>query len=425
MFVLAQAADEELKIMQELMNFVWSENSALGRFFIILVLLASIGATLLALYHIWRYRVAETSSLGRLKSMLQRWQKERRASQLELASLEELKRVTPPRSLAHHRLLTIERMRATNVKVDFEALQQLTFAVESSQLGLRAPSFAVSFVLLLGLFGSVASLCLLLSGLASPDADFNNVAVGALAATFSSGVAGLLGSLWISVFSLALSNAQARFYEQFERFTVEELLPQTVPDIRNEAWLRQMHYKIGEAFERIKEIAEQNNQTVKDFEVVAAGFTRLVDSLEQSARKGASADVQKVLGQMGQVLGQVSRANDSVLSLANSVPKALEATRTQNQNVLARIDGLNQQGQERHAKLTQSLATMNESLPQTLNALQHGNQAVLRRVDDLMRGAGSTAPTATASTFSTQTAKLFLYSVPLMFLLILLILLTR
>ncbi|HWS99948.1 MAG TPA: hypothetical protein VN256_06860 [Pyrinomonadaceae bacterium] len=411
--------------MGELINFVWSENSGLGRFFIVLVVLASIAATVFALYHIWRYRVAEMSSLGRLKSLLQRWQVERSASQLELANLEELKRVTMPSSLARHRLTTIERMRATNVKVDFEALQQLTFAVESSQLGLRAPSFAASFVLLLGLFGSVASLCLLLSGLGRPEADFDNAAVGAMTATFSSAVAGLLGSLWISLFSLALSNAQARFYEQFERFTVEELLPQTVPDIRNEAWLRQMHYKIGEAFERIKEIAEQNDQTVKDFEVVAAGFTRLVDSLEQSARKGASADVQKVLGQMGQVLGQVSRANDSVLSLANSVPKALEATRAQNQGVLARIDGLSQESQEQHAKLTQSLAAVNENLPNTLNALQHGNQAVLRRVNDLMRGAGGPAPVTTAPGFFAQAPKLLLYSVPLMFLLILLILLTR
>jgi hypothetical protein len=410
--------------MQELVKIVWSENSSLGRLFIIMVALASIAATLLALRHIWRYRVLETASLERLKSLLQRWQRERRASLLELANLKELQQATPASSLIHHRLLTLERMRATNVKVDFEALQQLTFAAESSRLGVRAPGFAVSFILLLGLFGSVTSLCLMLPGLGQSEADFS-AQVSTMTAAFSSGMAGLLGSICVSLSNLALITAQARFFETFERFTVEELLPQTVPDIRNEAWLRQMQYKIGEAFERIKQIAEQNNQTLKEFEVVAAGFSRLVDNLEQSARKGASADVQKVLGQMGQVLGEVSRANDSVLTLAKSVPKALEDSRTQNQHVLARLDGLSQETQEQHKSLTNTLAATNEQLPQTLNAMQHSNQVWLRRIEETLSRANNTPTLSTASPLPAQTLKLFLYSVPVMFLLILLILLTR
>jgi biopolymer transport protein ExbB/TolQ len=410
--------------MHELINIIWSENSALGRLCIITVMLASSGATLLALKNIWRYRVFETASLERLKGLLQRWQKERRASLLELANLKELQQATPTQSLIHHRLLTLERMRATNVKVDFEALQQLTFAAESSRLGLRAPGFAVSFVLLLGLFGSVTSLCLMLPGLGQSEANFN-AQVSTMTAAFSSGVAGLLGSICVSLVNLALINAQARFFETFERFTVEELLPQTVPDIRNEAWLRQMQYKIGEAFERIKQIAEQNNQTMKDFEVVAAGFSRLVDNLEQSARKGASADVQKVLGQMGQVLGEVSRANDSVLTLVSSVPKALEDSRAQNQNVLACLDGLSQETHEQRKILTSTLAATNEQLPQTLDAMRNGNQAWLRRIEEMLSRTNNAASVSGAMPLPTQTLKVILYSVPVMFLLILLILLTR
>jgi biopolymer transport protein ExbB/TolQ len=410
--------------MRELVNIVWSENLLLGRLFISLVIVVSIIATVLAVYQIWRYRVFETSSLERLRALLQRWQKEQRGAQQELAKLDELKKATPPKSLIHHRLMTIERMRATNVKVDFEALQQITFAAESSQLGLRAPSFGVSFVLLLGLFGSVAGLCLTLPGLGQADADFNST-FGAMAASFSSGMAGLLGSIWISLVNLGLTSAQARFFEKFERFTVEELLPQTVPDIRNEAWLRQMHYKIGEAFERIKEIAEQNNQTVKEFEVVAAGFSRLVDSLEQSARKGASADVQKVLGQMGQIIGQVSRANDSALNLAHSVPQALEVAHTQNQNVLSRLDVLSQQSHEHRDKLAKLLTTTNENLPQTLKALQQSHQTMGRRIEEALSGMSNVTTAAPPSPVPAQFLKLLLYSVPFMFLLIVLMLLTR
>ena len=410
--------------MDKLANIALLVNFSLGWLFIVLVVLATIIVTGLALYHIWRYQIAETGSLERLKGLLKRWQAERRTSQEELVNLEELKRGTPPRSLIHHRLLIIERMRVTNVKVDFEALQQITFASESSRLGLRAPSFAVSFILLLGLFGTIASLRLLLPGLSQNEEEFNT-AFGAMSASFSSGVAGLLGAIWVSLLNLALTTTQARFFEKFERFTVEELLPHTVPDIRNEAWLRQMHYKIGEAFERIKEIAEQNHQTVREFETVAEGFSRLVDNLEQSARKGASADVQKVLGQMGQVIGQVSRANDSVLSLAGSVPVALQTAQAQNQSVLARIDGLSQQSGQEYAHLTKSLAATNENLPQALNALHHNNQALLRRVEEAMSRVGGAVPTLAAPPLSTPTLKLLLYSVPFMFLLILLILLTR
>lgn len=410
--------------MKEIIDIVWSENLALGRFFIVLVFLSTTVATVLALKHIWRYRGFETESLERLKVEIKRWQKERRASQQELARLDELKKVTPPRSLTHHRLLTIERMRATNVKVDLEALQQITFATESSRIGIRIPGFAVSFVLLLGLFGAVVSLCLLLPGPSRAEAEAN-AAVSVMTAAFSSGLVGLLASLWISLFSLALTTAQARFFEKFERFSVEELLPQTVPDVRNEAWLRQMHYKIGEAFERIKEIAEQNNRTFKEFEIVAEGFSRLVDSLEESARKGASADVQKVLGQMGQVIGQVSRANDSVLSLAGNVPKALEITHKHNQNVLTRLDKLSQNTSEQHQQLTKLLAATNEKIPQTLQAVQQNNQALTQRIESALNGRSYTPTEETTTLLPVQGSKLLFYSIPLMFLLILLVLLTR
>jgi hypothetical protein len=246
----------------------------------------------------------------------------------------------------------------------------------------------------------------------------------ALAASFSPGLTGLLGSLWVSLCVLVLGTAQARFFGKFERFTVEELLPQTVPDIRNEAWLRQMHYKIGEAFERIKEIAEQNHQTVKDFEVVAEGFSRLVDSLEQSARKGASADVQKVLGQMGQVIGQVSRANDSTVVLAGSVPEALKKSHAHNLHVLTRLDVLTQRTDEQNQKVVKLITATNDKLPQVLNDLQQSQQAVARRVEDVLNRTGIPA-LSTAWPLSPLTLKVILYLIPPMFLLILIVLLAR
>lgn len=387
---------------------------------ILLVVLASIVATLFALYNIWRYEVRETKGLGQLQAALQRRQKE--AGQ-ELVKLDELKKVTPSGSLVFLRLLTLERMRTANVKVDFGALQQITSAAESARPDLRVPAFAVRFVLLLGLFGTAAGLYLTLPELGSPG--LKTIAVyGALAASFSPSLIGLLGSLWISLCVLALSTSQARFFGKFERFTVEELLPQTVPDIRNEAWLRQMHYKIGESFERIKEIAEQNHRTVKDFEVVAEGFSRLVDSLEQSARKGASADVQKVLGQMGQVIGQVSRANDSAVVLAGAVPEALKKAHAHNLHVLTRLDTLTQKTDEQNQKLVKLLTASNDKLPQTLNDLQQSQQAIARRVEEVLNRTGVPA-LSTAWPLSPLTLKLILYLIPPMFLLILIVLLAR
>jgi biopolymer transport protein ExbB/TolQ len=410
--------------MQDIVNLMWWDNPVLSRLFVSLLVLASILTTALALYHIWRYRVFETAALERLKGSLRRWQTEQQGSSQELVKLDALKQATPSVSLTHRRLLTIERMRVSNVKVNFEALQQITLAAESSRLGLRTPAFAVSFFLLLGLFGTVTSLCLALSGLSHTDAGLN-LLFGGMAASFSSGMVGLISSLWISVVNLALTNAQSRFFESFESFTVEELLPRTVPDIRSEAWLRQMQYKIGESFERIKEIAEQNNQTFKEFETVSEGFARLVDSFEQSARKGASADVQTVLGQMGQVIGQVSRANDATLMLANSIPQALEAARSQNNNVLARVDALSQRANEQHQKVTQLLAATNDKLPQTVRALEQSNQAVMKRVEEMLVESAGGPVAASNSPFPPQALRVLLYSVPILFLLILVILISR
>jgi hypothetical protein len=131
--------------MQDMLNLMWSDNPLLSRLFVSLLVLASILTTALALYHIWRYRVFETAALERLKGTLQRWQTEQQGSSQELVQLGALKQATPSTSLIHRRLLTIERMRVTNVKVNFEALQRITFAAESSRLGLRAPAFAVGF----------------------------------------------------------------------------------------------------------------------------------------------------------------------------------------------------------------------------------------------------------------------------------------
>jgi hypothetical protein len=409
--------------MEDLINIIWTSNTAAGVLSIVGVALASAAATLLAFYHAWRYAVAEAGSLNRVKASLQRWQKERGGDGRELAKLDELKKTAPAGSLIHLRVLSIERMRATNVKVDFEALQQITFAAEAGKPGLRAPGFAVGFVLLLGLLGSAVSLCLALSQ-SGRTAAAAGTGLGPMIAPFTCGVAGLLGSLWLSLCSFGLGIFQARFFEKFERFTVEELLPLTVPDIRNEAWLRQMQYKIGESFERIKEIAEQNHQTVKDFETVAAGFSRLIDGLEQSARKGASADVQKVIGQLGQVIGQVSRANDSVLELTGRVPEALKSAQAQNQLVLSRLDSLTQKTGEQSDRLLNVLTTSQNGLPQALDGLQRSQQAVVQRVEQAL-GAGRGPALSAQWAASPPALKLVLYSVPPMFVLILLVLLVR
>lgn len=409
--------------MREFFNIIWSDNLTSGRVFICLVALSSVAAAALALYHAWRYRVVETQALERLRGSLQRWQKERRGTARELVGMDELKRAARPGSLILHRLLTIERMRDANVKVDFEALQQVTYAVEAARLGLRAPAFSVSFILLLGLFGSIVGLCLALPGLRAAGVDEVGSAVGAMAASFSCGMAGLVGSLSASLFNLALTTAQAAYFEKLERFTVEELLPKTAPDIRSEALLMEMHFKIGEAFDRIKDVAEQNRHTVQEFDAVAEGFSRLVESLEESARKGASADVQRVLEQMGEVIGQVSRANDSVLSLAASVPQALEATHAQNQNVLARLDQLGRQASEQHDRLTGQLALANDKLPQALQSVQQSTLATAQRIEEVLRRQGGTP--ATTTLLPAPAMRLIMYGVYPMLLLILLILLTR
>ena len=409
--------------MREFINIIWSDNLLSGCIFICLVALSSVAAAALALYHAWRYRVVETAALERLQGSLHRWQKERQGRAQELVGMNELKRAALPGSLILHRLLTIERMRDANVKVDFEALQQVTYAAEAARLGLRAPAFSVSFILMLGIFGSIVGVCLALPGLRSASVDELGSTIGALTASFSCGMAGLVGSLSASLFNFALTTSQAAFFEKLERFTVEELLPKTAPDIRSEALLMEMHFKIGEAFDRIKQIAEQNHQTVREFETVAEGFERLVESLEESARKGASADVQRVLEQLGEVIGQVSRANDSVLNLAASVPQALEATHTQNQNVLARLDLLGRQAGEQHDKLIGQLALTDDKLPQALQSVQQSTLATAQRIEDVLRRQGGAAG---ATTFLPAPAmKLIMYGVPPMLLLILLILLTR
>jgi len=151
--------------MNDILNLLWANNTAMGRIIIILIVCFGIAGGLSAMKHRRRYLAREREWLDVVRDRLRRAQDARQlpvtisaegvtegaleeaappdpqpAASGLLIELAELMEGIPPDTLIGDRLVSIVRMKQARAKVNIDALQQSTMLKESANSGLTFPA---------------------------------------------------------------------------------------------------------------------------------------------------------------------------------------------------------------------------------------------------------------------------------------------
>ena len=363
-----------------LLRILILENSLEG-IFIIIVLLALLASVFyFARYHTARYQQSETGLLNkviaRLRQLVESREDEDPRHVLEqlIAGIPRDNKGRLQDSLIGDRLLAIQKMRASHAKVNVQALQEMSLAKENSRRGLGLPSFLVGFAMLLGLLGTIIGLTKMVqtihltlpasADVLTPDT-LNSVrdVLSSMKSAFSATLIGLACSITASLLNLSLEKAQSRFFEQLERFTVEELLPKTAPSIEDETLLEKVSTQMERYFDELREVAEQNNQTIEELGAAQRAIGTTITSIERMSKGGTSGNVQEVIGHLTGVIGELHSTNQSVVKLTDRLPETLDVARKANQTMQQQVNTLLDSHKQWQTRLEGSLSRMTGTTP--------------------------------------------------------------
>jgi MotA/TolQ/ExbB proton channel family len=391
-----------------LVKAIWVDNTAVGKAIIVTIGVLLIASLISATLHIRRYKKFETSNLDQVIGRLRRWLQTASAPDdnannkrplkhyQSLSDLEKFKEGIPANSIIGDRLRAIAKMRGSQVKVNVSALQQMSIAKESSRFGLGIPGFATGFAMLLGLLGTVAGLTLLVQNISmalppgtqgiNPTLWGQSMAkigdvLGSMKTAFSATLVGLFCSVCSSAANFRLGRVQSVFFEKLERFTIEELLPATVPALEDESLIEQVSLQLENSFTQLNDISQQNSETLKELNAIEKSFLTIVSNVQGIARNGNSGVVHEVVGKMTGVINEISEVGRFTTKMAESLPSLLTVIQQSNQSLLKKLDEV-KTSNERQG---QSLSRFAEDLPAVVGSLRQSNQSLSKRVDELIQ----------------------------------------
>lgn len=325
-----------------LLSLLWEQNTGVGRLLLLLLLALGTSASLAALRHLGRYRGFETRALDEVRARLQRIRDAEQAPPedaprppvpppVELALLREN---VPPGSIIGDRLAAIDRMKQARVKVDVDALQQMTVLREDAKAGLAFPGYAVDAAMMLGMLGTFVGLSLMLlqmqnvlpaasglpaaGGFAEAAARLGSI-IASKKTAFVTTLVGLFFAIGISFLNFLLARAQSAFYDALERFTTAELLPATVPAVEDETAMEKLSLQLGETFATLGSLSDHQAGNLERLQEMEAAFGAIVESIRAITQQSARGPAEEAAGALTGLVRQLSDANESLVRVAESV----------------------------------------------------------------------------------------------------------
>lgn len=332
----------------DVFSFVWQGNSLPGQ--VITLFLLALGGTAVgaALRHRTRYQGRETRALDDVQGTLRRALAEQQPENPEPGAeplppqpveLHLLRERAPADTLIGERLAALARMQQARVKVNVDALQQMTRLRESASPGLAFPGYAVDLAMMLGMLGTFIGLCLMLLQMqdvlpgaagARSDGAFAQAAtsLGSIIASkktaFVTTLIGLVCAIVISGLNFMLARAQSAFYERLERFTTEELLPATLPQAESESAMEKLSLQLSDSFAQLGTVAQNHEANLRRIEGMQIAFGTIVEEIRAITTHAARAPAEETAGAMTSVNAQLAATTHSLASIA----RALSATPT-------------------------------------------------------------------------------------------------
>ena len=364
--------------MEKWLSIFWPQgpDAFIGQVIITAILVLLALAIWSGISHRGRYRKEELEELRRFTRKLRQWNADHNAQDaadadesapdaaeearagndaasvqhMPVENLEELRQGIDPKSLIGDRLDAIIKLRRAHVKVSVDALQQMTQAKEDQRLGLRIPTFTIGIAMMLGMLGTFIGLALMIEDIAGHLPDPNDTqsdmldewlasitsirgVLGGMQTAFSTTLVGLTCAIVAAGTSFVLRSAQAYYFEQLERFTIEELLPTVVPAMEDEDLLEKVSFQLEGAFSSLDGLLNKSMQTLQDLRGIQEAFINIVEQVRDVAQQSASGKVEGILGELTQI-------SHSVVNVSSQMPAMLTAIRQTNQQFLDRVTAL-------------------------------------------------------------------------------------
>ena len=268
--------------------------------------------------------------------------------QVSPADLAALRTELTPDSLIAERFEAIEKLRTRQVRVNPNALQQLSLARDEARPGMAVPGAVAGLATMLGLLGTFIGLAVMVQQIqfvlpqssgsvtvGSWTQSVENISrvLGGIKTAFSSSLVGIVCSILASLVNFRLRTCQALFFERLERFTTEDLLPAAVPTVEDESLLDRVSLQLENSFARLDDIYRQNQDSLQDMTGAQRAFVDIVEEIRKITRSEASRNLEGVLE-------QVSQTNRSVLTVADQLPKVVSAVEAGQRRLLERIAAL-------------------------------------------------------------------------------------
>jgi biopolymer transport protein ExbB/TolQ len=338
-----------------LLSLLWQQNTGIGRVILLLLLALGFTAGAAAMRHLYRYRSVERGALDgvrdKLRKIREREQGEPEASRPAVpppVDLAELRANVPEGTLIGDRLAALSRMKQARVKVNVEALQQITLLRENASAGLAFPGYAVDLAMMLGMLGTFVGLCLMLLEMQTVLPGATGAAGGFVGAAQSLGgiiaskktafvttLVGLTCAIGVSCLNFFLARAQSACYDELERFTTEELLPATVGAVEDETAMEKLSLQLSDTFASLGSLSEHQAANLERLQEMQDAFGAIVGSIRAITQQSARGPAEEAAGSLTALVKQLADANDALVKVAESV--AMRAVQHRPEPARARV----------------------------------------------------------------------------------------
>ena len=260
--------------------------------------------------------------------------------QPELVEISEIKKGLNSDTLIFERLEAIEKMRAHQVKVNLNTLQQMTLAREDARFGIAIPSFVTNMAMMLGILGTFWGLAMMVQDISLEMPNSAQLNIGSwkqalenisavldgMKTAFSTTLWGMSCAVISTGINFSLQRTQASFLQKMEKFTTEDLLPATVPVVEDETLLERVSLQLDNSFSRLNGIFEENNKTIEELNAVEEAFGGIITEIRGITKNEASRNLDQVIEKLGE-------ANTSIVTLVEHLPNVVTAIQNTNHEI--------------------------------------------------------------------------------------------
>jgi hypothetical protein len=266
-----------------------------------------------------------------------------------ITNLFELREGVQKNSIIYKRIDTIEHLKNFRVKINADFLQQTTITSEAKRLGTTLPGFSTKFAMILGLFGTFVGLALMvtkinmllpnsnsltfsISSLQSSISSMGTVFQG-IKTAFSTSIVGIFTTLICLYLNFRIYRTQTSFFHDLEAFTVEKLIPVTVPAVQGEHPLEKIAFQLQDSFDDIEIIISQNKDTIENLGTIQNSFKTIVDEVRDITKNEASRNFEGVLTLL-------TKTNDSITGIVKQWPEIIGSIKNRDMLTERKIESL-------------------------------------------------------------------------------------